>query len=48
MLTDKSVSDFDSTKKAEYYDAEGFDVADTANKEKLQKPTPLEELLNNN
>lgn len=41
MLTDKSQSDFNNTKKAEYYDAEGFMVADEANKHKLSKPEPL-------
>ena len=38
MLTSESMSDFDSTKKAEYVDAEGFKVADEANKDKLKKP----------
>jgi len=38
MLTEQSQSDFDNTKKAEYIDAEGFQVADEANKEKLNKP----------
>lgn len=41
MLTEKSLSDYDSTKKAEYYDAEGFNVADEQNKHKLNKPEPL-------
>jgi hypothetical protein len=38
MLTEKSLSDYDNTKKAEYYDAEGFTVADENNKHKLNKP----------
>lgn len=42
MLTPRSQSDFDHTKKAEYYDAEGFAVADKDNKHKLQKPEKLE------
>jgi len=41
MLTDKSQSDYDNTKKAEYYDAEGFSVADENNKHKLNKPEPV-------
>jgi hypothetical protein len=44
MLTDKSQSDFDNTKKAEYYDAEGFGVADEKNKEKLKKPVSVKDL----
>ena len=46
MVTEKSQSDFDHTKKAEYYDKEGFAVADEANKEKLKQPVKLEELEN--
>ncbi len=38
MLTEKSMSDYDHTKKAEYYDAAGFNVADEKNKHKLNKP----------
>jgi hypothetical protein len=41
MLTEKSVSDYDNKKKAEYYDAEGFTVADENNKHKLNKPEPV-------
>lgn len=44
MLTEKSQSDYDKTKKAEYYDAEGYAVADEANKHKLTKPEPLKNL----
>jgi hypothetical protein len=44
MVTEKSQSDFDNTKKAEYYDKEGFAVADKANKEKLKQPVSLKEL----
>lgn len=44
MVTEKSQSDFDNTKKAEYYDKEGFSVADKANKEKLKQPASLKEL----
>lgn len=47
MLTDKSVSDYDSTKKAEYYDAEGFTVADEQYKHKLNKPEPLSNIQDN-
>jgi hypothetical protein len=44
MLTEKSQSDFDNTKKAEYYDNEGFLVADEANKDKLNSPQPIIDL----
>ena len=44
MLTDKSQSDFDNTKKAEYYDEDGFAVADKENKHKLKNPQELEKL----
>jgi hypothetical protein len=44
MLTAESMSDFDSTKKAEFYDADGFGVADKANKDKLKNPQPVKEL----
>lgn len=47
MLTDKSLSDYDNTKKAEYYDAEGFNVADEQNKYKLNKPEPLSNIQDN-
>ena len=41
MLTNKSQSDYDSTKKAEYYDAQGYTVADEANKSRLTRPEPI-------
>jgi hypothetical protein len=41
MLTSNSQSDYDSTKKAEYYDAEGYLVADEANKSKLARPEKI-------
>jgi hypothetical protein len=44
MLTDKSLSDFDNTKKAEWYDKDGFLVADDKNKEKLKNPQAIENL----
>lgn len=44
MLSSESQSDFDSTKKAEYYDLEGFCVADENNKEKLKKAERIDEL----
>lgn len=46
MLTDKSQSDFDNTKKAEYYDSSDFLVADEKNKDKLKNPRPIKELEN--
>ncbi len=45
MLTEKSSSDFNSTKKAEYFDAAGFGVADEENKQKLADPKPIKEIL---
>ena len=44
MLTEKSKSDFDNTKKAEYYDEEGFAVADKDNKHKLKNPSSIKNL----
>lgn len=41
MLTEKSKSDFDTTKTAQYVDAEGFEVADEGNKDKLKKAVKL-------
>lgn len=43
MLTEKSQSDFDNTKKAEYVDLEGFAVADEANKYNLKAPAKISE-----
>lgn len=43
MLTSKSKSDFDTTKTAEYVDAEGFAVADEQNKGKLKNPQRVHE-----
>jgi hypothetical protein len=40
-VTVKSQSDFDNTKKAAYYDDEGFSVADSENKDKLKKPIKI-------
>ena len=37
-LNKNSKSDFDSTKKAEYVDNEGFEVADKSNRSKLKQP----------
>jgi hypothetical protein len=44
MLNEKSRSDFDSTKKAEFYDEEGFQVADAENKHLLKTPKKIEHL----
>jgi hypothetical protein len=44
MLTKESVSDFDSTKKAEFYDEAGYQVADRDNKDKLNSPKKIEQL----
>ena len=40
-VTTESHSDFDHTKKAEYYDAEGFGIADKNNVDKLRKPVHI-------
>ena len=42
MLTEKSQSDYDKTKKAEYY--EGYSVADADNRHLLAKPEAIKEL----
>ena len=41
ILREDSKSDFDSTKKAEYYDEIGLFVADEANKHLLHKPKKI-------
>ena len=41
MLTEESMSDFDTTKKACYYDAAGNGVADRTNKDKLKQPVKI-------
>lgn len=40
-VTTDSQSDFDHTKKAEYYDAKGFAIADRKNVDKLVKPVKI-------
>jgi hypothetical protein len=45
MLTEKSQSDFDNTKKAEYVDLQGFAVADETNKHKLSHPVKISETV---
>jgi hypothetical protein len=44
ILTEKSQSDFNSQKKAEYYDAQGFEVADENTKHLLTSPKPVADL----
>ena len=44
MLTDKSQSDYDKTKKAAYYDLDGYEVADEDNRHLLSKPAVIENL----
>lgn len=44
MLTKDSLSDYDNTKRAEYFDADGYSVADKANKHKLKTPQAVKEL----
>ena len=44
MVTEDSHSDFDLSKKAEYYDAEGFGVADKKNVDKLKKPVKISDV----
>jgi hypothetical protein len=48
MLTEESLSDFDNTKKAEFYDEEGFLVADTDHKDQLKNPQPVSKLSSQN
>ena len=40
MLTNESQSDF-NTKKAEFYDEDGFLVSDEQNKHRLKNPKPV-------
>jgi hypothetical protein len=44
VVTEKSKSDFSSEKKAEYYDALGYSLADEENKHFLKLPKPIKEL----
>jgi len=41
-LRETSKGDFDRTKKAEYFDEDGYAVADAGNKDKLRKPKRIE------
>jgi hypothetical protein len=43
MLTEDSMSDFDNTKKASYFDADGPNVADESNKDKLKRPVKIKD-----
>jgi hypothetical protein len=43
VLNTESRSDFDSSKKAEYFDADGFEVADESNKDLLKTPKKIEQ-----
>ena len=45
MLSDKSLSDFDKSKKAEWYDVEGYEIADDTNKDKLKNPKKIQTLI---
>ena len=47
-VTTESHSDFNPAKKAEYYDADGFEIADKANKNKLKKPVKIVDEDNGN
>jgi len=42
-ITEETRSDFDSTKKVEFIDKEGFEVADKKNKNKLKNPVAIKE-----
>jgi hypothetical protein len=44
-LTPESKSDFDPTKKAEFYDEDGFEIADVENKQNLKNPQPIDNLF---
>lgn len=48
MLTSKSLSDFDNSKKAEFYDEDGFEVADEQNKDKLKTPKTINNIAQEN
>lgn len=41
-LKEGSKSDFDTTKQAEFWSEEGFEVSDKDNKDKLKKPQKIE------
>lgn len=41
IVTEDSYSDFNSSKKAKYFDAQGDKIADEANKDKLKKPVTI-------
>lgn len=40
-VRESTPSDFDNTKKAEFYDKKGHAIADAAHKNKLSDPAPL-------
>lgn len=40
-ITDKTPSDFNLTKKAEFYDEDGYCIASKDDKDKLSKPKKL-------
>lgn len=48
MVTTDSKSDFDSSKKAEFYDEEGFAIADRENKDLLKSPKKIIKLTEKN
>jgi hypothetical protein len=43
VVTENSRSDFDNSKKAEYYDEDGFNIADEKNKHLLETPKKIEQ-----
>lgn len=45
MVTDRSFSDFDMTKRADYYDELGNEIADESNRHKLKKPIALKKIV---
>ena len=42
MLTEKSISDFDNTKTAQYVDQDGFMMAHESDKDKLTNPVKID------
>ena len=42
VVTEDSHSDFNLTKKAKYFDLDGYEIADEDNKHKLKKPALIE------
>lgn len=44
-ISEESRSDYDHAKKAEYYDEQGYSLADETNKHLLSVPRPIQEMI---